>query len=75
MNVVCLGVWVLSCKYACCHGCGDGSVMHVCGGGGAFGRVVPWIPNSGCLLVFGLFINDDNDKDDSDVFTDDVFCL
>ena len=30
----------VSCVYAVRHGCGDGSVVHVCGGGGAFGSVM-----------------------------------
>ena len=47
VNVDCLGVWMLSCLscvYACRHGCGDGSVIHVCGCGGVFGSVVPCNP-------------------------------
>ena len=38
VNVDCLGVWMLSCLscvYVVRPGCGDGGVIHVCGGGGA----------------------------------------
>ena len=39
----------LSCVYAVLHGCGDGEVIHVCGGGGALAVL--------CNYVIGVLNN------------------